>query len=125
MSEGLEALKNIKINCCTFEEKTLYQTEFAIIEKELKRLAKIDDLLEEIGIDENDLPIWFEMQKQDGKKVNALEIIKEKNVDVRYLKVCFTDEFGNGCSAYNRWKQDNENNYLTEEEFNLLKEVLL
>lgn len=45
MSKGLEALKNIKINCCTFEDRTLYQNEFNIIENELKALEIIIEMI--------------------------------------------------------------------------------
>lgn len=82
MSKGLEALKRIgkqttKDTSFGIDIETNCNKDYKIIEKELKRLAKIDDLLEEIDIDENDLPIWFEMQKQDGKKNKRLEELEK------------------------------------------------
>ena len=50
----------------------------------------------------------------------ALEIIKQKGVDVGFLKVCETlEEYSYGCCHCKVF-----NKKLTEEEFNLLKEVL-
>lgn len=54
------------------------------------------------------------------KEHKALDIIKEKNVDLRTLKACFKVECG--LQEYN--KHQYKENELTEEEFNLLKEVL-
>lgn len=54
------------------------------------------------------------------KEHKALEIIKEKNVDVKLLKLST-----NLLDYYTRVKhKTGENTELTEEEFNLLKEVL-
>ena len=54
------------------------------------------------------------------KEHKALEIIKEKDVDLRTLKAGFKVECG--LQEYN--KHQYKENELTEEEFNLLKEVL-
>lgn len=63
------------------------------------------------------------------KSLKALEIIKEKNVDIEYIKI-ETITF----KGYNSWIEfidniginipKNRNRQLTEEEFELLKEVL-
>jgi len=55
------------------------------------------------------------------KSLKALEIIKEKQVDVCELKICI-DEYEDSLYQYN--KRTIEKFRLTEEEFNLLKEVL-
>ena len=52
------------------------------------------------------------------KSLKALEIIKEKNVDIRWIEVCDT------VKDYNKGRDEHLNYELTEEEFNLLKEVL-
>ena len=52
------------------------------------------------------------------KSLKALEIIKEKNVDIRWIEVCDT------VKDYNKGKDEHLNYELTLEEFNLLKEVL-
>ena len=108
MNEGLEALKRIK----PYADSSI-RADCELIEKELERLAKIDELLEEIGIDENDLPIWFEMQKQDGKKVKALEIIK----NIGILKPYETS--GGQC-----WLETMcDATKITKDNYDLLKEV--
>lgn len=127
MSKGLEAIRQYKQftcqycqyhygNQCNNEDECFSM----IIEKELERLEKIDELFEEIGIDENDLPIWFEMQKQDGKKLEALDIIKNKQVNVSaFLVLDNLQEYNDYCDVVGGCKK------ITQDEYNLLKEVLL
>jgi len=55
------------------------------------------------------------------KSLKALEIIKNKQVDVCELKICI-DEYEDSLYQYN--KRTIEKFRLTKEEFNLLKEVL-
>lgn len=55
---------------------------------------------------------------EDEKKLKALEIIKEKRVNVGLLLRCATVERYNKGICY-------EPRHLTKEEYNLLKEVLL
>lgn len=62
------------------------------------------------------------------KEIKALEIIKKKNVDVDFFKYCcqeFNDEIG--IEQYNTGhiEYGNDGKSLTQEEYNLLKEVLL
>lgn len=52
------------------------------------------------------------------KFLKALEIIKEKNVDIRWIEVCDT------VKDYNKGRDEHLNYELTLEEFILLKEVL-
>lgn len=54
---------------------------------------------------------------KNQKKLKALEIIKEKEVNVYLLNCC------NNLYEYNNWASDEEQ--LTKEEYELLKEVLL
>lgn len=56
-------------------------------------------------------------------ELKALEIIKEKNVDIEYIKTCFYDEKG-GLKEYNSWARHNEDKELIQEELDLLKEWL-
>ena len=56
--------------------------------------------------------------KQVEKSLKALEIIKEKNVDIFLLKVASSVEHYN-CNLVKPLEKE-----LTQEEFNLLKEVL-
>lgn len=53
--------------------------------------------------------------------LKALEIIKEKNVDIEYIKTCFYEEKG-GLEKYNSWVRHDEDKELIQEEFDLLKE---
>lgn len=53
-----------------------------------------------------------------SKELEALEIIKEKEVNVGLLSRCATVERYNKGMCY-------ESRYLTQEEYDLLKEVLL
>lgn len=61
------------------------------------------------------------------KSLKALEIIKEKRVDLPYLRCCIEDN--QSFERYNEYINSKTMDYdheeeLTEEEFNLLKEVL-
>ena len=58
-----------------------------------------------------------------NKALKALNIIKEKNVDIEYIKTCFDDEKG-GFKEYNAYVGHDEDMELTQEEYDLLKEVL-
>ncbi len=77
---------------------------------------------EQIKALDNVLQNTFEQQR----KVMALEIIKEKNVDIVTLKTSNTIEKYNRVvfymGPYNRFMPHHQE--LTKEEFNLLKEVL-
>ena len=66
-----------------------------------------------------------EMTAIIAKELKALEIIKEKRVNVRaFLKCCHIED---GLTIYNNQcddKQEKESKELTKEEYDLLKEVL-
>ena len=68
----------------------------------------------------NDYCEEFEIIK---KELKALEIIKTKNVDIEYIKTCFDDEKG-GFKEYNAYVGHDEEYELSQEEYDLLKEVL-
>ena len=57
------------------------------------------------------------------KELKALEIIKTKNVDIDYIKTCFYDKKG-GFKEYNAYVGHDEDMELTQEEYDLLNEVL-
>ena len=57
------------------------------------------------------------------KELKALEIIKTKNVDIDYIKTCFYDRKG-GFKDYNAWVGHDDDEELSQEEYDLLKEVL-
>ena len=115
MSKGLEALKtvgNIKVDndIETFIIKDI--SEYKTIEKELKEKEELQKLLDH----ERDLNNHLITHE-----VKALDIIKEKRVNVKAFLMCCNEK--TGLLIYN--SQVLENQELTEEEFNLLKEVLL
>lgn len=62
---------------------------------------------------------WLDLEK----KLKAFEIIKEKRVNV-LMFVCYANSGKNGFKMYNQ-AMENEEWRLTQEEFDLLKEVLL
>ena len=78
---------------------------------------------------EEALEIPSEFPKYDGKlesgnkALKALNIIKEKIVDVDYILTCFDDEKG-GFKEYNAYVGHDEDISLSQEEYDLLKEVL-
>ena len=70
------------------------------------------------------------MTELEKKKLEAFEIIKEKRVDVACLMKCFNFTIGSTneeeCLCYNcAYESYRGSKEITQEEFNLLKEVLL
>ena len=55
--------------------------------------------------------------------LKALNIINKKNVDIEYIKTCFDDEKG-GFKEYSAYIGHDEEYELSQEEYDLLKEVL-
>ena len=68
-------------------------------------------------------PKYDEELESGNKALKALNIIKEKIVDVEYIKECFYDEKG-GFKEYNAYVGHDEDISLSQEEYDLLKEVL-
>ena len=93
-----------------------------IIEKALKdyeRLKKLYKLEEETSKHLNDIVLL--MNEEINKQLKALEIIKEKMVDVVYLySSCYELEHYNVYAPF----EIDDKDKLTQEEFDLLKEVL-
>ena len=94
--------------------KDMFQKQFAIIETALKRIPELErenfELSEQVGM-------YATYKCEDEKKLKALEIIKEKEVDV------FIFLHSGYLETYNDMVEDNRK--LTQEEYDLLKEVLL
>lgn len=98
------------------------------LEKENDELLQAVALFKQKLEDTNDIKIATTMMKQLDKNISlekeknkykkTLEIIKSKNVDISYLKYDCHFEL---C-LYNKYMEDSKK--LTQEEFNLLKEVL-
>ena len=114
MSKGLEELELIKeLNVCKSTSN---------IEKELKRLEEIDNA--------PIVPIHINRYNELSNKEKALEIIKEKRVDTRALIEIleeewtweqYMDEEDDANTGGHQFSRDR----LTQEEYDLLKEVLL
>jgi hypothetical protein len=96
------------------------QYQLDIIETALK---EYDDMLFEIKALENTIKGLEEQIDEKNKSLKALEIIKEKMVDVELFHTVIEDENQKDkLWSYNFWF---ENKYkLTKEEFDLLKETL-
>ena len=125
---GLDALEEIK-NCCLSESivdgswvyiKDDYEDECEIIEQELKAYQELKEQYEILkkelaDLHENTLRTNFE----NAKKLQALEIIKEKGIILQFIKETYTVE------QYNVGVYGTLVKQLTQEEYNLLKEALL
>lgn len=85
----------------------------------MKRLKSLEIIENEYSIDES--VFYKEDFKQVRMELEALEIIKEKECDMRWFKYCIkvnseVETYNNGLPEYYE--------KLTQEQFNLLKEVL-
>ena len=141
MSKELEALERIGkleivVGLRVVPTKTIVKdfADYYIIETALKRLEEIEQKYNELLYDYQELVHCG--LKSEQKKLKALEVIKEKNVDVGRLKhsICVainnkatmvnaaTKEFIEPYIYYNFSRPKNE--WLTQEEYNLLKELL-
>jgi hypothetical protein len=124
MNKGLEALDNLvnhinllnHINGVEQQEvfEPLVNKNKSIIEKELKRLEELEKAFDALSKDDEKSK---KLLSKEIEKNRALEIIKKKSVDIKYLR--YRAEFN--VEKYN----DNYIETLTKEECDLLKEVLL
>jgi len=116
----LEALEIIKHTTDLYRPNELngYKNELDIIETALKRNVELE--LANIEL-EHHLKLAEKELNENERKLKALEIIKEKRVDVCLLISCIYDfdlDYYNSCMC-------NKERCLTQEEYDLLKEVLL
>ena len=140
MNEALKALERIKE---FYLQWHLYnRKDFNVIETALKRLNYID----ENRLSDEDIHIvqgmTFEDKVECIKKLKALEIIKEKDIDFKTLKKAFVFNGSNKeqCEMYNanqwQWVFDlahpgcvdtnrDKLPQLVQEEYDILREVLL
>lgn len=138
--DPLEALEELRYRITNFNGKFHnYNELMGTIEAALLRLKGYENhttftMVNQINTlrDENDelrkrLNEMYELREQyhlDQTKLKALEIIKEKNVDITTLLDC------HNAKEYNRWNSIRSHYShppidLTQEEYDLLKEVLL
>ena len=116
MSKGLEALNELKYKGFYYSKdsidiSTFVQMRLDIIETELKRLEELEK-----GFKTLEKKI-VRYKKHIDKDNEILRIIKEKMVNLEYLKCCETyEQYKTICSYWNE---------ITQEEYDLLREVLL
>lgn len=144
MSKELEAFERIKNHTLSYTGDT-YKTltdsremqveDLNIIENALKRLETIE--YQDRFVDEvwktTGLPNYSKEARENNKKLKAFEIVKEKQISIAdFIYACMCSkkdlkEYHNCDSNYEfaatcvGWEKE----YLTKEEFDLLKEVLL
>lgn len=109
LEEALDTIDVLKIKYSGFEN---WQKRLNIVESALKRLKQIE--INQTIFENNPITV--------GNKIMALEIIKKKRVDVNDL-LLFVD-----LKSYNDYVcacDDDSKRVLTQEEYVLLKEVLL
>lgn len=102
--------------------------------KELEALNKIaysygyDENIKIIATALNDYEIlkndFISMRDFKYEQLDALEIIKEKQVDVHYLLICIEQNI-NPLQFYNEYMKEHNALGLTQEEFDLLKKTLI
>ena len=120
MSKGLEALESIEESFKFNVDKYVWQAnknDFKTIEKELKRLEEIDDILNTGG------GIWAE-NGIVSKKLKALEVIKPFLKNIR-LEENEKGEYEVLIDVINNDKPLVIARFNSKEQFDLLKEVLL
>lgn len=121
------ALKNCEIDCKDFKlEETLVN-----LERHSKRYkGRKDDfdtlfnVIKGYQYQKKNIVSLMEENKTLKDKLKAFEIIKSKKVDISYLIICIEQD-KKPLHFYNEDAKDLHNGELTQEEFVLLKEVLL
>ena len=136
MSKGLEAWERIKKGIDNNVWECVYWDDIELIEKELKEYEYLDSFFQKIkdkyGIDDLDyLEHICRNHERLVKKDKALEIIKNKNVFVwgfihRKEEIKhFEQTYDYYKTHYGYFHSGYKFELLTEEEYDLLKEVLL
>lgn len=120
MSKGLEALEELKLdNVNYFIENAKYKV---IIRQELKRLEELEKAFKALSKDDEKAKKLLSLEIEKNR---ALDTIKNKRVDVNTLldfkKRCVKDNYV--IESYNAYVGNER--ALTQEEYDLLKEVLL
>lgn len=120
MSKELKALEKIKFYA---GDTWINSIEWNTIEDALKRLEELERKHNELLYNYAEL-VHCGM-KSEQKKLKAFEIIKEKKVDTLLLFRCFELDNLYGHSHFELYNQELYTQNITEEEYKLLKEVLL
>ena len=136
MSKELEALEQLKYYNTISNDDFDMTNELSIIETALKNYQELLErpcvlvgrkhghtkaLIDVISKNYKEIKI---ISLEDEKKLKALEIIKEKRVNVFWLMECISC-YTNALEKYNEEVLCKDIDCLTQEEFDLIKEVLL
>lgn len=135
MSKELKALEDIILYLNANEPKGLYVENIIIIKSALKRLQEIDtNTIPNMKERYNECNIEriivrnerAKLYKENEKLKRVLEIIKEKKVNVDILLDYIQRDNKLSLGALKTYNLEvDKSKHLTQEEFNLLKEVLL
>lgn len=116
MSKELEALNDLRNKCCDYLSLSMDRQvcdSFKLIEAALKEKENIEKTINELFSENGKVITTIDIKKQ----LKAIEIIKDKEVNV------FIFLHSGDLETYNDMVE--ENRKLTQEEYDLLKEVLL
>ena len=130
MSKTLEALDNIKVSLAEYKEYAI-----DVLPTKAKQIREENDddfIIVETALKDYERRLALAKEYKDvnnvAKRLKALEIIKEKRVNVDVvIRAFYLDsavEEGQGLKYYN-CTANHESKPLTQEEYDLLKEVLL
>lgn len=130
MSKGLDALDSLMANYYEMcrdlgNNDDQYQrcnltSEKAIIENELKDYEKMKTIKGTTTLDSALEQTLINSCPNVAKKLKALEIIKNRKINIEFLNYCFSDDEKFGVDYYNAYFTK----VLTQEQYELLKEVL-
>jgi len=127
--EALERIKNIPIlSTPESTQKIFYdkhKKELDLIESALKNYQ---DLTEYVDTLQGDRDYWYNTAIKNENKLKALEIIKEHRLDIDWFLQFVRQDIDYKYYVYCVEQGDNKfakRFLLTEEEYNLLKEILL
>ena len=116
MNKELKALENIK----HYDSRVgLHESDYKIIENALKHLEILE---QELCVVKTMEDLTIEAIKD--KKLKALEIVKEKEVNVFDILATGYVEYYNMCVVNKIRPEYCDSYFLTQEEYELLKEVL-
>lgn len=117
--EALKKVKKFKDDCCMFGSSDIeIDKDLDIIEKALKEYEKPKKIVGSISFEQSMENYVKNNCPSIAKKLKALEIIKERRVDVARLLV------SNSLKKYNDFDKRDILAKLTQEEFDFLKEML-
>ena len=131
MDKGLEALDTLLEDICftknvVHKHPSLYELKenanYKIIEKSFKELEELKKAFVSLSKEDEKTKKLLSLEIEKNR---ALEIIKEKRVDTLLLFRCFELDNLYGYSHFETYNQELYTQNITQEQYDLLKEVLL